>query len=199
MPRKKLCKNLENKILSVAEKLFLEKGYNKTGIRDIAKECGISIGLIYKIFESKEDIFIRILKKHIKIALKEINEALSQATSFEDKLNKFLENFIKQFRKKEKFFYIFLTSLGTNFLIDKKRFQLQDIAQKISQIFQNILEEGKQKGFIDKNIDTFFLSKYILGGIINNIYGYVIEKNEKLPENFLDMTKNIIKKFLNKK
>ena len=45
------------KILDTAERLFIEKGYEKTSLQDIITETGLSKGAIYHHFASKEDIF----------------------------------------------------------------------------------------------------------------------------------------------
>ncbi len=44
-------------ILNAARKLFLEKGYEKTSMRQIVKEAGSSIGSCYFYFKNKEEIF----------------------------------------------------------------------------------------------------------------------------------------------
>ncbi len=49
-------------ILTVALKLFSEKGYDGVGIRDIAKEIGIRESALYKHYSGKQDIFSSILK-----------------------------------------------------------------------------------------------------------------------------------------
>lgn len=49
-------------ILTVALKLFSEKGYDGVGIRDIAKEIGIRESALYKHYRGKQDIFDSILK-----------------------------------------------------------------------------------------------------------------------------------------
>ncbi|HRW21852.1 MAG TPA: helix-turn-helix domain-containing protein, partial [Bacteroidales bacterium] len=43
-------------ILDTAMKLFASSGYHNTSISKIAKEAGISKGLIYNYFDSKEDL-----------------------------------------------------------------------------------------------------------------------------------------------
>ncbi|MED4533373.1 TetR/AcrR family transcriptional regulator [Metabacillus fastidiosus] len=43
-------------ILSVSAKLFLEKGFDKTSIKDITETAGISKGAIYHHFQSKDEI-----------------------------------------------------------------------------------------------------------------------------------------------
>ncbi|MBN2681947.1 MAG: TetR/AcrR family transcriptional regulator [Bacteroidales bacterium] len=46
----------KEEICSVALKLFAEKGYHATSIANIAKEAGISKGLLYNYFQSKEHL-----------------------------------------------------------------------------------------------------------------------------------------------
>lgn len=48
----------ENKklLLEVAAKLFLQKGYTATTLREIAKEAGVNIGSLMYTYESKENI-----------------------------------------------------------------------------------------------------------------------------------------------
>ena len=52
-------------ILDTAQKLFSEKGYAATGLREIAEKAGISIGNIYNYFKNKEELFHRLLDPRI--------------------------------------------------------------------------------------------------------------------------------------
>ncbi len=47
----------KQEILNSAIRVFAKKGYDKSSISDIAKEAGISQGLCYRYFSSKEDIY----------------------------------------------------------------------------------------------------------------------------------------------
>jgi AcrR family transcriptional regulator len=51
-------------ITESAYRLFLEKGYHGTSMRQIAKEAGIALGGIYNHFSSKEEIFVSVLLLH---------------------------------------------------------------------------------------------------------------------------------------
>lgn len=51
-----------NEILSAGLKLFIRKGYAATKINDIAKEVGMSIGLMFHYFESKEKLYEELIK-----------------------------------------------------------------------------------------------------------------------------------------
>ena len=47
------------RILTVAARLFSEKGFNATSIRDIANELGVTKAALYYHFTSKEEILTR--------------------------------------------------------------------------------------------------------------------------------------------
>ena len=47
----------KQKILEVAEKEFLEKGFTKATLRDIVKKAGVTVGAFYGYYTSKEEIF----------------------------------------------------------------------------------------------------------------------------------------------
>lgn len=50
-------------ILSAAEKLFIQNGYQKTTLEDIADSCELSKGTIYLYFKNKEQLFLSILER----------------------------------------------------------------------------------------------------------------------------------------
>ena len=50
-------------ILSVSARLFLEKGFDKTSMKDIAETAGISKGAIYHHFQSKDEIIEAVMEK----------------------------------------------------------------------------------------------------------------------------------------
>jgi AcrR family transcriptional regulator len=53
---------MKHKILDSAMRFFLEKGYISTSIQNIADDCGVAKGSLYNFFNSKEDLFIEVLK-----------------------------------------------------------------------------------------------------------------------------------------
>lgn len=55
--------DMEKNILKISTELFLNQGYDKTTIRQIAEKCGIGRGHLYYYFRKKEDILIHIFKQ----------------------------------------------------------------------------------------------------------------------------------------
>ena len=50
-------------ILDTAERLFIQKGYEKTSLQDIIRETDLSKGAIYHHFTSKEEIFYSVCER----------------------------------------------------------------------------------------------------------------------------------------
>lgn len=53
------------RLLDVARKLFQDKGYGSTSMRDIAEACGCKAANIYNFFPSKEAILFHVLKEEM--------------------------------------------------------------------------------------------------------------------------------------
>lgn len=63
---------MENRLQTIyeaASSLFINKGYMRTQMKDIAKEIGLSTGMLYVYFKGKKDILDFILKCTIDLSL----------------------------------------------------------------------------------------------------------------------------------
>lgn len=86
-------------ILDAATRRFLHYGFKKTTMSEIADDCNMSTGNLYRYFPSKLDIaetFVRVLRREVSDALREVAEDRSLTPP--DKLKRF-------FRHKFKFAY----------------------------------------------------------------------------------------------
>ena len=54
--------DIQERILKVAEEVFLEKGYKDASMREIASRAGVTVSNIYHYFTNKDEIFRTILK-----------------------------------------------------------------------------------------------------------------------------------------
>lgn len=72
----------KEKILEVGINEFASKGYENANINIIAKKAGISIGLMYKYFSTKEDLFITCIQRGMSI----LDDAVDEILKSDDKL-----------------------------------------------------------------------------------------------------------------
>ncbi|WP_031389231.1 TetR/AcrR family transcriptional regulator [Kineothrix alysoides] len=83
---------IEN-ILSVSAKLFLERGFDKTSMQNIAETAGISKGAIYHHFQSKDEIIKAVTDKQAQAVEAAMDIWLRETDSFngKEKLQAILE------------------------------------------------------------------------------------------------------------
>jgi len=58
----KLKQELKDKIILEAKNAFLEKGFDKASMREIAKASGITVGNIYRYFKNKDELFFAVVE-----------------------------------------------------------------------------------------------------------------------------------------
>ena len=62
MARKQMFEGgTKNRIIEVGNRLFFEKGFDGTGIREIMKEVGADVGAFYYYYKSKDELFEDVL------------------------------------------------------------------------------------------------------------------------------------------
>lgn len=62
MARKQMFEGgTKNRILEVGNRLFFEKGFDGTGVREIMKEVGADVGAFYYYYKSKDELFEDVL------------------------------------------------------------------------------------------------------------------------------------------
>ncbi len=69
-------------ILNAALKLFKEKGYVRTTMRDIAKQAGVSVGNAYYYFQSKEEMILEVFVRSQRDAENRNREICRKTRSF---------------------------------------------------------------------------------------------------------------------
>lgn len=68
-------------IIDVAQRHFIEKGYEATQIKDIVSEMSVAQGLFYYYFKSKDEVFAAVSESYANALLKKITETIEKKTT----------------------------------------------------------------------------------------------------------------------
>jgi AcrR family transcriptional regulator len=141
---KKLVKKRQQQISDSALKLFAQKGYHNTTVRDIARLSNISTGSIYDYVKNKEDILFLVsqnffvnLDKSVKKALHGLEDPLMKLKATIEATLSVIDNFHE---------YVLVTYR------ESKYFKKHDLIGIFKQeaffidIFLQIIVEGNRKG-----------------------------------------------------
>lgn len=84
----------KEQLIECAARLFLEKGYNATGINEIISSAGLSKGSFYFYFSSKKDLAISVAEYYSQMKLTEVSETARDKT-WEDFIEQLVGDIIK--------------------------------------------------------------------------------------------------------
>ena len=92
-PIKQTSIDKKNRIIEAGLKLISQKGYYATNTAEIAKEAGVSTGIVYQYFRDKKDILIYAVKIYFDKIFTPLEEKLKSITKITD-LDKALKELI---------------------------------------------------------------------------------------------------------
>jgi AcrR family transcriptional regulator len=78
------------RILSAARRLLAERGHAAVTISEIAREAGVSRGLLHYYFESKEQILAQVVRQNVEQSIEETSGLLREAVSRDELIRQFL-------------------------------------------------------------------------------------------------------------
>jgi AcrR family transcriptional regulator len=92
---KKLDASTEEKILTAAKRIFTQRGYEATKVRDIAAEANINLSLVNYYFRSKEKLFEHIMVENINNLFEKVGPILNnEMFSLNEKISFIADHYI---------------------------------------------------------------------------------------------------------
>ncbi len=193
-------RNTEQKIFDAATELFLEKGVDRTSVREIASRAGINLALMNYYFRSKENLFDAIFTALMKKNSEELIRILNSDLELNEKIRQYVHVYIDMLSENP-----LLVSFVMS-ILHRSRERITEMKAINSlyatdQFTRQIIEEGK-KGNIRRTDPTHFfvdmLSLIAFPFAIkmlvmdkNNItekefQGFILERKERVPEILID-------------
>ena len=83
--------NIEKRILWVAERLFLEKGFNGTSTTEIAKTVGCNQALIHYYFRTKEKLFWDVFAPKVEQFVEYLDAPLDESLDFVERIKNVID------------------------------------------------------------------------------------------------------------
>lgn len=83
--------NIEKRILWVAERLFLEKGFNGTSTTEIAKNVGCNQALIHYYFRTKEKLFWDVFAPKVEQVVEYLDAPLDESIDFTERIRNVID------------------------------------------------------------------------------------------------------------
>jgi AcrR family transcriptional regulator len=134
-------------ILDAARKIFLEKGYHLTSMRNIAEEINYSAGTIYRYFKEKDEIFHELHEEGFRRMLEMMQPLQYVADPFERL--KAMGKLYMEFAKNNKDFYdlMFIMNAPIDAEKDPEQWEMGlSTLNFLQQVISECMEHGRFKG-----------------------------------------------------
>lgn len=191
-------RNTEKKIFDAATELFLEKGVDRTSVREIANKAGINLALMNYYFRSKENLFDTIFSSLVKRNSEELIRVLNSDLELFEKIEQYVEVYIEMLSENPLLVSFVMAILHRS----KERItEMKAISSLYAtdQFTKQLLDEAK-KGNIRRTDPThFFVDMLSLIAFPFAIKMLVMDKNnfsEEEFQQFIDERKKRVPKLL---
>jgi len=160
----------KTRILSAANRVFGERGYRQATMDDVAKKLGVSKGAIYLYFASKEELFEEICRTE-PLAFKEIlYTTFSENRKPLESAGEFFDKMLKRYGSNSGLSFEIFSEASHNPALRRVLKKTQD---EYAAILMNYLEEGRKRGFIDRDLDLRSIT-YAMIALWNGIETIVV-------------------------
>ena len=167
-------------IMDTALKLFAENGFERTSIECIAQHAGISIGLMYKYFKSKDDLLYQILASGMQM----ITDFFHADMTMEE-LIAGIEKFFDYITENREFFKLY-----TIISVQPNVTKILELIRNENQSSRNDLKKLFDKLFGEQNaIHELILYSVIMKGF-TVVYVFDDKQNEYLKNVIVEFIRN---------
>lgn len=154
----------KEKILETGIEEFSSKGYEKANINVIAKNSGISIGLMYKYFSTKEDLFITCVQRGMEILDRAVDEIIKSDDKILVKAEKLIRTTCLHSKKNASYIKLYneITSEKNPELVKMLARELEgSTSRKYITAIAQALAKGDLRQDLDPRMFAFFLDNLL--------------------------------------
>jgi AcrR family transcriptional regulator len=164
---KKMSPSKEQEIITVAARLFKEKGYRATTLEDIAAAVGMLKGSLYYYIRSKEELLYLVVRDPIRQAYKALEEIVTSEAPVKVKIAQAIGNHMTVFHQHYPHIAVYLHDY--HHLMQQLEKNTIETPRHYQQLWATLLEQGVATGEVRSDLDIK-VTGYAILGMCNWIY-----------------------------
>jgi AcrR family transcriptional regulator len=155
----------EARLISAAVRMFSTRGYSAVGIREIAREAGVTIGALYHYAPSKEALFLRILSEAYVSATAQLQAAADSTDVAPDRIAAMIRAQVQGEVSGRDVWNV--TKAELRALTPEARNQVIALRDRFEAVWARVLEDGRAAGdfVLDDPVITRFSLIKMCGGV----------------------------------
>ncbi|PKN68840.1 MAG: hypothetical protein CVU54_13285 [Deltaproteobacteria bacterium HGW-Deltaproteobacteria-12] len=137
-------------ILEQAEKIFAVKGFYSATMAEIANASGFSIGSLYQYFESKDNLYSKMISEKLDLMHEQVREKVKVASGIAEKMEMIVAAHFQFVENNEDFCRLFLRgeNAAPSEVMTSLRQKIMDGYSQHLTFVENELKEGIKRGIL---------------------------------------------------
>ncbi|MFK7804376.1 MAG: TetR family transcriptional regulator [Anaerolineae bacterium] len=174
----------QREIIIQSARLFREKGYIATSIRDISESLNMTSAALYYHFKNKEEILLAIMHIGLEELIKGVEEAVSKQDAIWDKLRAAFQTHMRGSLDNQDFAYVLLKDL--RHLSPEWQADVVAMRDAYDQYWDQLLIQAREDGVISADIDLEMF-RLLAFGAINLTISWYKPTGRYSPEEIADL------------
>jgi AcrR family transcriptional regulator len=159
-------RNTRDDVVRAAGRLFSQRGYHGTSMRDLGKELGLLGSSLYSHVSSKQDLLVEVVEEGARLFEDSASRALTLPGTASDRLGALIAGHIDVVVDNIEVSRTFLNE--ARMLDPEHRRRILDARDHYEEAFRSVIREGKADGTFDTAVDPKTASIFLLS-ILNAI------------------------------
>ncbi|HAP54061.1 MAG TPA: TetR family transcriptional regulator [Marinobacter adhaerens] len=150
-------------VLSNAARLFREKGFERTSLKEIAEACNMLPGSLYYRYNSKEALLVELMRRGVDLVTAEVESAYASSDDPVERLRLCINAHLRALLLDSDAVYVLLFEWRA--LGPEAREEIIELRDQYESLWAEILETMIEQGVIRKNVDGRLLRLIGLGAL----------------------------------
>ena len=157
-------------ILDAAVRAFAQKGYHACRVSDIAEEAGVSYGLLYHYFASKEDVLLSVFRETWRALIETIESVEQAGDEPREQLRKVAEILLRSWRRDPDLVRVLVREVTRSSHLQRR---IDEIDQAFAGL-ERIIARGQEEGEFRADVDARMVSYVFYGALEEILTGWVL-------------------------
>lgn len=153
----------QSNVLSNAARLFREKGFEKTSLKEIAEACNMLPGSLYYRYNTKEALLVELMRRGIYLVTEEVELAYASSNDPVEKLRLCINAHLRALLGDSDMVYVLLFEWRA--LSPEARKEIIKLRDQYESLWIDILETMISQRVIQKGVDSRLLRLIGLGAL----------------------------------
>ena len=150
-------------VLSNAARLFREKGFERTSLKEIAEACNMLPGSLYYHYSTKEALLVELMRRGVALVTAEVESAYASSDDPVERLRLCINAHLRALLVDSDAVYVLLFEWRA--LGPEAREEIIELRDQYESLWAEILETMIEQGVIRKNVDGRLLRLIGLGAL----------------------------------